>query len=195
MAMAKRLFILIVVLAAAGCTSHSFESRVNVDSYFNPDGNYGTYKTYGWVDYGTDQRVIEDGTTRQRVLSAVEQAMEARGLKKDLMAPDLLIGYHGATERKLDDVEVQSYYEESDYEMAREPGKKIDSWDVGTLMLMVFDAKSGMMLWKATAQAELDEKRVSQQEQRKRIEYAVQQMLDTLPTGEDIDKIMKKRDG
>jgi len=195
MALAKRLFVLIVVLALAGCTSHSFESRVNVESYFNPDGNYGTYKTYGWVDYGTDQRVIEDGTTRQRVVSAVEQAMEARGLKKDMMAPDLLIGYHGATERKMDEVEVQSYYDESDYQLAREPGKTIDSWDVGTLMLMVFDAKSGMMLWKATAQAELDEKRVSQQEQRKRIEYAVQQMLETLPTGKDVDKAREQKNG
>ena len=195
MAMAKRLLALLAILALAGCTSQSFESRVNVESYLNPDGNYGTYETYGWVDYGTDQRVIEDPTTRQRVISAVEQAMEARGLKKDPMAPDLLLGYHGAVERKLDDVEVQSYYDESNYEMAREPGKKIDSWEVGTLMLLVFDAKSGMMLWKATAQAELDEKRVSQQEQRRRIEYAVQQMLDTLPTGEGIDKIMKKRNG
>lgn len=195
MALAKRLFVLIVVLALAGCTSHSFESRVNVESYFNPDGNYGTYKTYGWVDYGTDQRVIEDGTTRERVVSAVEQAMEARGLKKDMMAPDLLIGYHGATERKMDEVEVQSYYDDSDYQLAREPGKSIDSWDVGTLMLMVFDAKSGMMLWKATAQAELDEKRVSQQEQRKRIEYAVQQMLETLPSSKDVEKAREQKNG
>jgi hypothetical protein len=195
MALAKWLFVLLVVLALAGCTSKSFESRVNVESYLNPDGNYGTYRTYGWVDYGTDQRVIEDGTTRERVIAAVEQAMESRGLKRDMMAPDLLIGYHGAVERQLDEVQVQSYYDESDYELAREPGKKIDSWEVGTLMLLVFDAKSGMMLWKATAQAELDEKRVSQKEQRDRITYAVNKMLETLPTGEDIDKIIKKRDG
>jgi hypothetical protein len=193
MALARRLLVLTALMGLVGCSSSTFESRVNVESYLNPDGNYGTYKTYGWVDYGTDQRVIEDGTTRERVKTAVEQAMEARGLKKDMMAPDLLIGYHGAVEHKLDEVEVQSYYDENDYQLAREPGKSIDSWEVGTLMLMVFDARSGMMLWQATAQAELDEKRVSQREQRERIEYAVQKMLDTLPTGEDIDKIMKKR--
>lgn len=188
MAFAKRLAILVSIVAIIGCTSHSFESRLNVESYFNPDGNYGSYRTYGWVDYGTDMRVIEDGTTRERVVSAVEKAMEDRGLKRDQMAPDLLIGYHGATERQMDNVQVQSYYSDTDYEMAREPGKTIDSWEVGTLMLMVFDAKDGMMLWKATAQAELDEKRVSQKEQRERIELAVQKMLDTLPTGDEAKK-------
>lgn len=193
MTFTKRLLALLSIVAIVGCTSHSFESRLNVESYFNPDGNYGSYNTYGWVDYGTDVRVIEDGTTRERVVSAVEAAMEARGLKKDTMAPDLLIGYHGATERQMDDVQVQSYYSDTDYELAREPGKSIDSWEVGTLMLMVFDAKTGMMLWKATAQAELDEKRVSQREQRERIELAVQQMLETLPTGEDVEKARKQK--
>lgn len=193
MALAKRLFLSIFVIALVGCTSHSFESRVNVESYFNPDGNYGNYKTFGWVDYGTDIRVIEDGTTRERVRTAVDDEMKARGLKYDPRAPDLLIGYHGATERRMDDQQLQSYYDESDYELAREPGKSIDSWEVGTLMLMVFDARNGMMLWQATAQAELDEKRVSQREQRDRIEYAVKKMLETLPTGKDIEKAIEQK--
>jgi hypothetical protein len=166
---------------------------VNVESYFNPDGNYGTYNTYGWVDYGTDVRVIEDGTTRERVITAVQNEMEARGLKYDAVAPDLLIGYHGAIERRMDDVVLQSYYDETDYELEREPGKSIESWEVGTLMLLVFDAKDGMMLWKATAQAELDEKRVSQRERRDRIEYAVKKMLETLPTKKEIEKAIEQK--
>jgi hypothetical protein len=194
MALAKRMFLFASLIALAGCSSHyNFEDRVSVESYFNPDAEYETYRTYGWVDYGTDVRVIEDATTRERVAKAIEQEMEARGLKKDLMAPDLLIGYHGAVERKMDETQLQSYYSESDYELAREPGKNIDSWEVGTLMLLVFDAKTGMMLWKASAQAELDEKRVSQREQRERIELVVQKMLETLPAGEEVDKIIEKR--
>jgi hypothetical protein len=193
MALANRLLVLLLILAIFGCTSRSFESRLNVESYFNPDGDYGSYRTYGWVDYGTSVRVIEDSATRERVVSAIEKAVEARGLKRDLTAPDLLIGYHGATERRLDEVQVQSYYDETGYDMAREPGKKIDSWEVGTLMLMVFDARTGMMLWQATAQAELDDARASQKEQRKRIEYAVDKMLETLPTGDDVDKAIKQK--
>ena len=193
MVLVKRLLILTVVVVLVGCTSKSFESRVNVESYFNPDGNYGNYKTYGWVDYGTNVRVIEDATTRERVITAIQNEMEARGLKYDAVAPDLLIGYHGAIERKMDETVLQTYYSESDYTLAPEPGKKIDSWEMGTLMLLVFDAREGTMLWQATAQAELDEKRVSQREQRQRIEYAVSKMLETLPTGKDIEKAMEQK--
>lgn len=195
MVLAKRLFVLSAVVAMVGCTSKTFESRLIVDSYFNPDGNYGTYSTYDWVDYGTNVRVIEDATTRERVIAAVQNEMEARGLRLDRTAPDLMIGYHGAVERQMDEAELQSYYSETDYQMAREPGKQIESWETGTLMLMVFDAKTGMMLWQASAQAELDDKRVSQKERRDRIELAVKKMLETLPTGEEVDKIIKKRDG
>jgi hypothetical protein len=188
MAKVNRILVTMGVVVLVGCSSRSFESHLNVESYFNPDGDYENYDTYGWVDYGTTVRVIEDGTTRERVITAIQNQMEARGLKYDAKAPDLLIGYHGAVEHKLDEVELQSYYDESDYQLAREPGKSIDSWEVGTLMLMVFDARNGMMLWQATAQAELDEKRVSQQERRRRIEYAVQEMLETLPKGGDIER-------
>jgi hypothetical protein len=188
MKLAGQLIFLTALAILISCTSKTFESRLNVESYFNPDGNYGTYKTYGWVDYGTDVVLIEVKATRDRVVKAVEEAMESRGLKKDLVAPDLLIGYHGAVEQKLDQVALQSQYGEAGYQMESGPNDNVDSWQVGTLMLMVFDAKDGMMLWKATAQAELDERRVSQSEKSDRIGRAVQKMIETLPTSEDVDR-------
>ena len=194
MKLVGQLIVLAALVVVISCTSHSFESRLNVESYFNPDGNYGTYKTYGWVDYGTTVVLIEDGTARKNVVKAVETAMESRGLKKDKMAPDLLIGYHGAVERRMDQVALQSQYSESGYQIEYGPNDSVDSWEVGTLMLMVFDARDGMMLWKATAQAELDERRVSQSEKRERIELAVQKMIETLPTSKDVDRARKQKD-
>ena len=194
MKLVSQLIVLTALVVVISCTSHSFESRLNVESYFNPDGNYGTYETYGWVDYGTTVILIEDGTARKNVVKAVEAAMESRGLKKDKMAPDLLIGYHGAVERKMDQVALQSQYGDSGYQMEYGPNDSVDSWEVGTLMLMVFDAKDGMLLWKATAQAELDERRVSQSEKRERIELAVQKMIETLPTSKDVDRARKQKD-
>lgn len=194
MKLVGQLIVLTALVVAISCTSNTFESRLNVESYFNPDANYGTYETYGWVDYGTSVVLIEDGTARKNVVKAVEAAMESRGLKKDMVAPDLLIGYHGATERRMDQVALQSQYGESGYQMEYGPNDSVDSWEVGTLMLMVFDARDGMMLWKATAQAELDERRVSQSEKRERIELAVQKMIETLPTSKDVDRARKQKD-
>jgi hypothetical protein len=92
MKLAGQLIVLAALAILIACTSKTFESRLNVESYFNPDGKYGTYKTYGWVDYGTDVVLIETRATRERVVKAVESAMESRGLKKDMVTPDLLIG-------------------------------------------------------------------------------------------------------
>lgn len=39
-----------VSAALAACTPHTFESWLHVESYFNPNGNCGSYRTYGWVD-------------------------------------------------------------------------------------------------------------------------------------------------
>lgn len=192
MTIAKRLLLLLTVVAVAGCSSRSLESRLNVESYFNPDGDYGNYDTYGWVDYGTDQMVIKDPKVRQRVIQAVENEMEARGLKYDAVAPDLLIGYHGAVERNLDEAVMQSYYHEANYSLDDSPGKKIDSFEVGTLVLLIFDAKDGNMLWRASAQAELDE-RVSPSQQKKNIELAVQRMLETLPTEKDVQDAIQQK--
>ncbi|MCK5620546.1 MAG: DUF4136 domain-containing protein, partial [Candidatus Krumholzibacteria bacterium] len=68
-----------------------------------------------------------------------------------------------------------------------------DSWEVGTLMIMIFDAKTGMMIWRASAQAELDEKQVSRSEQRRRIELAVDRMLETMPRNEETIKTRKEK--
>jgi hypothetical protein len=195
MAFATRVVLVLVIAGVvfAGCSSRSFESRLLVESYFNEDGNYGSYRTFAWVDYGTDIRVIEDGATRERVTSAIEQVLYDRGLKYDDRAPDLRIGYHGAVERQLDQVVVDSYYHEDNYNLDDSPGKRVESWDVGTLVLMIFDAKDGTLLWRASAQAELDEQRVTQREQRERIELAVQKMLETLPTDEDLRKAIEKK--
>jgi len=194
MALARLMtLVLISILVLAGCTSKSFESKLNIESTFNPDANYGTYETYGWVDYGTDQVVIEDPAARKSVVNAIEAALEARGLKKDLVAPDLMIGYHGAVEQKLDQVVVDSYYDDNNYNMDTSPGKKIDSWDVGTLVLLIFDAKDGNLLWQASAQAELDDRRVSQSEKKRRIETAVNKMLETLPTEKQVEDAIKQK--
>ncbi len=176
----KWILVVCMVLVVAGCSSRSFESRLNVESYFNPDGNYGTYKTFAWVNYGTSQIIIKDPQTRERVVAAIENELKSRGLTYDAKSPDLMVGYHGAVEQKLDEEVVQTYYTKENYDMDDGAFKQIDSWDVGTLAIMIFDAKDGAMLWRASAQAELDE-RASASDKKKNIETAVRKMLETMP--------------
>jgi hypothetical protein len=187
------LLVVSIIALAVGCSSRSFESRLNVESTLNPDGNYGTYKTFGWVNYNSDQVIIRDPQVRARVVEAIEQEFTSRGLTYDAQSPDLMVGYHGAVEQKLDEEQLGAYYDESSMQLDSDAKfNKIDTWDVGTLVLMIFEAKTGMMLWQASAQAELDE-RASESDKKKNIEAAVRAMLDTLPTSKDIDKVKKEK--
>jgi len=180
-----------LVITVVGCTS--FEKELKVESTLNPDGNYGNYNTYGWVNYNTDQIIIKDPQTRGRVVEAIEDALKAKGLTYDANSPDLLVGYHGAVEQKLDEERLGVYYDQSNMELDSDSKfNKIDTWDVGTLVLLIFDAKNGMMLWQASAQAELNE-RSNESDKKKNIQTAVRLMLETLPTEKDIEKARKEK--
>lgn len=190
----KILLVILAVAAVAGCSSRSFENRLSVESTLNPEGNYGSYRTYAWVKYNTGQVLIQDPQTRSLVVEAIENALKAKGLTYDPENPDLMVGYHGAVEQKLDEDVLATYYDEDSYHLDTSPGKKIESWDVGTLVLMIFDSRDGTMLWRASAQAELDE-RASKAEQRKNLRTAVDAMLATLPTEKDIEDVQKQKSG
>jgi hypothetical protein len=193
MKLAKFFVVIGLVAVVAGCTSHGIENRLNVESTLNPEGNYGNYRTYSWVNYNTDQMIIRDPQTRAQVVESIEGVLQSRGLTYDPKSPDLMVGYHGAVERKLDEEALASYYDESSYSLDTDAKfNKIDSWEVGTLVLMVFDAKDGTMLWQASAQAELDE-RASPSQQKQNLKKAVQAMLDTFPTEADIKKVMEQK--
>lgn len=182
--------VLCMVVTVVGCTS--FEKELKIESTLNPDGNYGNYHTYGWVEYNTDQIIIKDPQTRGRVVAAIEDALKAKGLKFEANSPDLLVGYHGAVDQKLDEERLGIYYDQSDMDLDSDAKfNKIDTWDVGTLVLMIFDAKNGMMLWQSSAQAELND-RASTSDKKKNIQTAVRLMLETLPTSKDIDKARKE---
>lgn len=193
MKLAKIFVVMGLVALVAGCTSRSIENRLNVESTLNPEGNYGNYRTYSWVNYNTDQVIIRDPQTRAQVVEAIESVLQSRGLTYDPKNPDLMVGYHGAVERKLDEEALASYYDETSYSLDSDAKfNKIDSWEVGTLVLMVFDAKDGTMLWQASAQAELDEK-ASPAQQKQNVKKAVQAMLETFPTEADIKKVMEEK--
>jgi hypothetical protein len=193
MKIVKMAFVLCLVVFLAGCTSRSIENRMSVESTLNPEGNYGNYQTFSWVNYNTDQIIIKDPQLRAKVVEAIENALKSRGLTYDPKNPDLMVGYHGAVEQKLDEERLAAYYGDSDYTLDSDAKfNKIESWDVGTLVLMIFDAKDGTMLWQASAQAELDE-RASESQRKQNLQKVVQAMLATLPTEKDIEDVMKQK--
>ena len=181
----RRLFpaLLIVSAALVGCTSKSFESRLNVESSFNPDAPYESYKTFDWAPYSgqeTGLGVLDDQQVRTDLRRMIEEELTSRGLKWVTIAPDLLVGYHAAVEAKIDEAVIEGYYDEQNMEAFGDFASRGAGYEEGSLVLMIFDARTGKMLWRATAQAEVDQKATKRQ-QKERLKIAVRKMLETMP--------------
>jgi hypothetical protein len=94
-------WLLLGVIATAGC------STMSVHSTFNPSATFSQYRTYAWLP-NTDKTRVADlmrgSPSEQRLQSNVDQALAAKGitLAPAGTQPDFLISYHVATQEKMD---------------------------------------------------------------------------------------------
>ncbi len=78
----RRLWIGFLLLAVAGII------RAGVDVGFDAKADFATYKTYAWKEGGW---IAPNETTEKRIHMAVDQELEAKGLKKVEGEADLLV--------------------------------------------------------------------------------------------------------
>lgn len=173
----------VLALAAIGCSS------MRIQSDFDPEAapNFGAYRTYAWLPHpqGGDVRINNELVAR-RISGAVDRELAVKGYQKqDSGSPSFKIGYHAAVEGRLDVDRVNSYY---GYGWGRwgRPGGVVVSTDYvreyneGTLILDIVDGESGELVWRGSAEAEIDMMADPQQRQEK-INTAVQRILERFP--------------
>jgi hypothetical protein len=152
---AKRLLLLVALLVFAGCASQTYDEPIDVTFHFDPDGEYGTYKTWDFLKTNAATTpAFEDAEFRLELADMITEAMTARGLTYVFESPDLQVGYHVASEGTTEE-QLQEWWSDHDWKLT---SYRLDSstWRKGTLLLFVFDAKSGKMLWRASAEAVVD---------------------------------------
>jgi hypothetical protein len=170
-----------VAVALAGCASQSYDQPIAVTSQFNPDGAYGTYKTWDWAKYKNPpaQGVLEDASFRLELGNMVEAALKDRGLTRVFESPDLEVGFHAAGEM-IGDEELKEWYDQYSWDMPRTSGAFSNAWQKGALILFVFDADNGQLLWRASAEAIVDTS-APEKDRKKLVERAIAKMLEELP--------------
>lgn len=180
--------ILAYTLLAAFSAACGGGLRVTTD--YDPEAAFDGYQTYKWAERtleGQDPRVYNDILAR-RIRSAIDAALEAKGYREVSGTPDFYVAWHGAIEGRMDVQAINHYYGYGwgwYYPGGMVQDTYVRNWDEGTLMIDIVDARGNNLVWRATGQAELDERPQSPEVQQERLNEAAVEMLAGFPPGGD----------
>ncbi len=173
-----RSVITMLALALAGCAP---SMRIQTDA--DPNADFSGYRTYTWLPLpqGGDRRV-NNPTVASRITSAVDATLNSKGLHKQTSGdPDFFVGYHAALQGRTDATTVNTYY-----------GYGWGAWgppyattavryfEQGTLIIDIVDAASMKLVWRGSAEAEID-RAVDEQKRRERANDAVRKIFADFP--------------
>lgn len=140
------------LLAQGGCTT---APEVRAD--FDRTADFTSYKTFGFVSpLGTDRSGYQT-VVSQHLKSATQREMEARGMRLDPAAPQLLVNFSATLSDKLRVTSMPSMYMGAGYYGYR--GGMYSAWPMyydnttvtqykeGTLNIDVVDAARKQMVW------------------------------------------------
>lgn len=162
-------FVLMMVIA-----STAFAQKVSMD--YNKSADFAQYKTFMWIK----EPKTTDPLMRQRVIDDVNSALAAKGLKLVTSDADLGIAAHAATkeERSLD-----TFYNGFGGGWRWSGGfgsatTTVNTYEVGTLIVDLFDTHSKDAVWRATATKTLSD---NPQKNAENLNKAVAKMFKDFP--------------
>jgi Domain of unknown function (DUF4136) len=136
-------------LLAAACAT------MNVSSQVQRDLDFSQYHTYEWGEPDTlpaDDSRLATPFFRDHLEGAVERALTAKGFARASAAgADLLIHYHASVNERIDVRRAdrgRGYGDEVN-------GVDVETFDAGTIVIDVVDAKTNRVVWRGWAQQEL----------------------------------------
>lgn len=171
-ALTAALTVALLAGALVGCSS------VQVSHDYDTNRDFSKLKTYAWVPRpaARDPETLDE----QRIHTAVDAALQAKGYVLTESTPDFRTAFHVATKQKID---VKDWgYGGGPYD--RRWGRsnvEVTEYEEGTLVIDVVDPKTNNMMWRGTARARLNRKPPPPAERARRIAAAVDKILATFP--------------
>ena len=164
----------ICALAFAACAARS------VYSYVPRGADLSVYTRYSWGPAdrtGTgDPRLDNNQIFQERVQSAVEKQLAARGFEKTATeSSDLLVHYHASVRQRIDlrDAEPSQPC----------PECKPFIYDAGTLVIDLVDVRAKTLVWRGWAEGNVEGVVDDQRWMEDRIDDAVMRIFERLPAG------------
>jgi len=161
-----------------------------VQSDFDPSANFTSLHTYAWFaaeqpksgDVRVDNPLLDT-----RVRAAVENALNSRGYIESDANPDFYLIYHAAVSKEIEVTTTRTaVYPPGWYGWHHvAPPVWVErqvpyTYDKGTLIVDIVDAKDQKLVWRGSIQAELD-KTATPQQRRSRLDAAVSEMMAQFP--------------
>lgn len=174
--------VLLGSLALAAC------SGVTYSRDYDPTASFSDYRSYTWAERtptGDDDPHVYNDIVKSRVRSAVDQALAAKGYQKVASNPHFYVAWHGAIEGRMSTTTIHDHY---GYGWGwYGPGMGVSTsrtyvneWDEGTLLIDIIDASSDELVWRGSAQAEVNRTRSASDDQR-RLNEIVAKLLEPFP--------------
>ena len=186
------LFIL-ATLVLAGCAAKQMsdvekihETPIAVESHFEDGTDFSQYKTWMWVPSigGSETEKFNDPRFREVVGDAVRDEMFTRGYTQTDSNPDLvlnaMVSAQAIDEKYIEENFEGTYYPDYFADLP-DGGNSRKKWQEGTLMIFIYDAAKGQVVWMGTAQTEIYKKSVEGYWQ-KRTKEIVKELFASLPS-------------
>lgn len=176
----KHVAALLTAVALTACGS-----GVSVKTDYNPEAAQAmkAYKTYSWATIKRDQGVTP--LNRDRIIAAIDAALAGKGFQKQPSGGDFQVAFIASMAQQTDYTTTSDYY---GYGYGRWYGAggattsrtTAYNWTQGTLVLDIVDGKSNEMVYRSTAQAEVDQD-LSPAERQSRLNAGAIKMLEKFP--------------
>jgi len=184
--MRKLTFLLFVLIVAASCSS------VKVSSDFDKSAAFSSYKTYSFTPEAQKLEGVND-LNRNRLLSAIETELAAKGFTKTETNPDVLIDIQLKGEQKQTATATNSGGRYGyGYRYGYGGGFSTttinyDTYVDGTLFVDMIDAKNNQLVWQGRGTKTVDPD-ASQKKREDNINYAVKQIFTKYPPKPEVLK-------
>jgi hypothetical protein len=177
-------------LLVAGCGG-----GLQIDTDYNPQADFAAVETYAWAqrtpDGNEDPRVY-NAIVEGRVKSAIDDALQAKGLRLVTSSPDVWVAWHGAIQGKMSYETISNDYGYGWGRYGRTGGMAMGTttsrttareWDEGTLLIDIIDRRTEELMWRAVGQAKLSETARTPEEAQARADEVAVKMLADFPPG------------
>ena len=165
----------VLSLLLAACAS---TPTVHTDA--DPAAAFASYRTYKWIQ--SPQGVSP--LLQQRIVDGVNQQLAAKGWSESADA-DVAIAAHVATEQRQD---IDTFYSGPAYAgwgwhgpwAAGSVNTSVRTYDVGTLVVDLFDTKTRQAVWRGTAKGTIPS---SPERLNEGVQAGITKMFQELPSG------------
>jgi len=147
----------ITTLLAVICALPAIAQKVYID--YDETADFSSYDTFAWGK--TPEVSLQDSSPlmHSRLKNAIEYQLTTGGLIEDTENPDLYVTYHGEEEEKVSvDTHNWGYGYGGGWRRSAYWGSgygdtttTVRTYDVGTLIIDIWDAKEKQLIWRGSA--------------------------------------------